>query len=1177
MKLTTRLAVAAAAASLVVGSLGTSGATAADPANDVLSVDFSHATGAFRGGATGTLYGFGDEGAPTQALINGAHITNTSQKAPYGTQHPSGDSLKVEEGFFQKHGQDMYIYVQDYYPDWSYNGGVRPGDSRTYDLATGTYTNTPNGVWDYLEVVEFVTDAVATRSAHPEKYVFIPFNEPDGGNWYADWGTMKPTFLADWKATYAKIQQVYTRHGLGHARIGGPGDTGWQPTRSADILAYARDNAVLPDIFIWHELGINNLATFRSHVAAYRQLERNLGVGPLPINITEFGMLRDMGTPGQLIQWLSIMEDLKIDGQTAYWNYAGNFNDNSARTNAANGGWWTYKWYGDLEGSQTVAVTPPALNTVDTLQGIAAVDAANRRATVLYGGGSKNVTLDLSGLDSGLFGNRVDVEVREVTLSGAEGVAGAPTVIKAVEAAPVAGGSLTLDIPTYDRYAAYQVVITPEQDRVLEAQKVWSTSIEAESTSLTSASVYTQDPLAGGGWKFLASNGRDVGSFNRPTSRSDWTVTVPRTGTYRFQVIGATPGTPGRHVLFVDGARRTLVQYTADLALTSYQRWQYRGSSEVTVALSAGEHALSLRSSEDGTTVLPNSDITLDKLLLTDVTDGEPTVYPASPLRYTGGASVDYSTPKARGFAKLAGAGQSAEVYAAAWDTGYYDVALDYRTAGASTVDVTVNGRPVTSVSAPGAGVWRSTARVHLAQGINEIELRSPAGVLLQQVTTIRAAAADAAAVTVEAENAVRHGATVVNTYASASGTNASGLKGVGFVGNGAANTFEVPRAAGFDRPGLYDVTVTYANAELGGAHAYNPQVVDRRLDATETGGSAAGAGHAYFRYTYAWNSFLERTIPVELTTAAGSLVFGNATKYAPDVDKLTIAPAAVGTPSTVSTDTKPPTVTGTVTPEGVNGWTPAGARLEVEATDNEGVASTEYQLGDATPAVYDSPVELRDGQYTVALKAADATGNVGTAALSVKVDQTAPDLTLGGAIDEGDHYVFGTTPAAPTCSAADSGSGPQSCVVTGYSAEVGTHALRATATDVAGNTTSEERTYTVDSWTVNGFASPVDMDGVVNTVRGGSTVPMAFVIFAGTTEVTNVGDVQLSAKGTDCTTGPTDQVELLTSGNTSLRYDTVQGRFVYNWKTPKGAGTCYRVTATAADGSSISALFRLT
>ncbi|HET9516273.1 MAG TPA: hypothetical protein VFO77_00955, partial [Actinoplanes sp.] len=730
----------------------------ADTGSDPLAVDFGRSTGAFRGGATGTLYGFGDHGAPTQALIDGAHITNTSQKAPFGTQHPSGDALKVEEGFFRKHGKDMYIYVQDYYPDWAYHGGRRPGDERTYHQADGTYTTEPNGTWDYLEVVELVAEAVATRSARPRDYVHIPFNEPDGGNWYADWGTMKSTFLADWSAAYRTIQQVYARHGLSPARIGGPGDTRWQPERSADILTHAKADGTLPDIFIWHELGIDNLRTFRSHVADYRQLEKTLGVGPIPINITEYGMLRDMGTPGQLVQWLSIMEDLKVDGQTAYWNYAGNLSDNSARTNAANAGWWMFKWYGDLAGSRTVRVTPPALNTVDSLQAIAAVDAKNRRATVLYGGGNRPVALHLTGLDRKTFGGRADIEVREITLSGAEGVHGAPRVIKVVPGAKLRRGTIDLKVPTYDRYAAYQVIITPQQDRKLVAGAVWSAAVEAEQTTLTAATAYDQDPTAGGGWKFLASGGRDVGSFNQPTSKADWTVTVPRTGRYRFQVIGGTPGTPGQHALFVDGTDTATVGYRANLALAAHHKWQYRGSAEVTIPLTAGTHQLSLRASRDGVSVLPNSDITLDKFLLTDVTAGEPTAYPASTLRYAGGAHVAYDVAKARGFADIRGARGRAEAYVHAWDTGYHDLKLEYRSRAGTSATVTVNGRTVATVRAPRAGLWRSTVRVHLSQGINEVEIGSAKGILLRQLTTTRTPKADGAVVTVEAENAVGQG-----------------------------------------------------------------------------------------------------------------------------------------------------------------------------------------------------------------------------------------------------------------------------------------------------------------------------------------------------------------------------------------------------------------------------------
>jgi hypothetical protein len=185
----------ALAAGLLVSVVNAAPAAAA-PA-DTLRVDLSQTTGAFRGGANGTLYGLSDNGVPSQAVLDGAHITNTSQKPPAGAQHPNGDALDVESSFFGGAGKDMYVYIQDEYPDWAYNGGQRPGDANN------------DGVWDYLPVIKSAVEKIATTSAHPENYVFIPFNEPDAGNWYANWSTMKNQFLADWSAAYTTIENVY--------------------------------------------------------------------------------------------------------------------------------------------------------------------------------------------------------------------------------------------------------------------------------------------------------------------------------------------------------------------------------------------------------------------------------------------------------------------------------------------------------------------------------------------------------------------------------------------------------------------------------------------------------------------------------------------------------------------------------------------------------------------------------------------------------------------------------------------------------------------------------------------------------------------------------------------------------------------------------------------------------
>ena len=54
------------------------------------------------------------------------------------------------------------------------------------------------------------------------------------------------------------------------------------------------------------------------------------------------------------------------------------------------------------------------------------------------------------------------------------------------------------------------------------------------------------------------------------------------------------------------------------------------------------------------------------------------------------------------------------------------------------------------------------------------------------------------------------------------------------------------------------------------------------------------------------------------------------------------------------------------------------------------------------------------------------------------------------------------------------------------------------------------------------------------------------------------------------------DDVVVLSSGGTVLRYDTTAGQFVYNWQTPKDPGSCYRVTMFTQDGSSLVAFFKL-
>ena len=860
------LATAAVLAATGVSLTTFAPADSAAAAENTLAVDFSESTGDFQGGASGMLYGLSDDGVPTDPIVSGAAPRNITQKAPHGEQHPNGDPLDVDDQFFRNGGEYLMTNIQDYYPDWPYNGGKRPAD---FD--------------SYLEIVRTVVTSVVEESEYADKYVFVPFNEPDGGNWYNNWGALKDTFLADWKAAFETIRDVYPE-----AAIAGPGDSSWHADRTRDFLTYARDNNVLPEIFTWHELGIDNLRTFRGHLAEYRQIEKDLGIEEIPVNITEYAMRRDMSVPGQLVQWLAMFEDEKVDAQTAYWTYAGNLNDNMAKNNSANGAWWLLKWYGDMTG-ETVSITPPELNKVDSLQGIATLDTDKKEATVVFGGGSDTVRLGLDGLDPAVFGDTVDVQVREAEWTGQEGEAQAPRVV-AAERVNLGAAGIDISVPNDDRLSAYQVVVTPAGDDEPVVDSRWRTTIEAEDTTLANVTAFTQ--TMSDAWTFAASGQRDVGSTNKVNSSLTWTVDVPESGTYRFGAIAGVNGPQngaGKHALFVDGELASTIDYEAGFS------WTYRGRGETLIDLTAGTHELSVRMSTDGATLLPGSDISLDKFDLEYVAGPESTHYPAALSRTDGTLNYGSAAPAARaagtanGSVHLTGS-QTADFYVSVREDGYYDLATAFQSPGAASLDLSINGRAIPGLTADAAGTWSSTARVHLAAGISRVTVGASGGIDLHSVTTTRAADADEATQRIELEDGAAvtlNGAARVEQVAQP--TNVSGAQ-VGWLGDGAANTAVIARPAGMPA-GQYNVEVRYANAEKNTGHDYNTDVVSRFLDISEAGGETARGA---FRHNYSWKGFWTHTVPLDLATSGGALTLGNASGAAPNIDWIAFAPLVV-------------------------------------------------------------------------------------------------------------------------------------------------------------------------------------------------------------------------------------------------------------------------------------------
>jgi hypothetical protein len=281
---------------------------------------------------------------------------------------------------------------------------------------------------------------------------------------------------------------------------------------------------------------------------------------------------------------------------------------------------------------------------------------------------------------------------------------------------------------------------------------------------------------------------------------------------------------------------------------------------------------------------------------------------------------------------------------------------------------------------------------------------------------------------------------------------------------------------------------------------------------------------------------------------------------------------SAAATASNINIDKTAPTASASVSPAAnANGWN--NTDVTVSFSGNDGLSSIDFCDADVVLNTEGSDQSASGYCYDKAGNKSNEAGVTG-----INIDKTAPTVSLVGGPADGMSYYFGFLPAAPTCSASDALSGLDgACSVSAYDTTVGNHTVTATATDKAGNSASTSATYTVLAWTLKGFYQPVDMNGVFNVAKNGSTIPFKFEIFAGSTELTDVADVASFKYGpVACSaTAPNDTIETTATGGTSLRYDTVAGQFVYNWKTPSSVG-CYSVTMTTLDGSSLTAYFRL-
>lgn len=847
-----------------------------------LTIDLGRTTGPFHGGASGTLYGLYGQGVPTNPLIEGMHLRTVSTKAQDGPQHPGADALEVVKPLADSTDGDVYIYMTDIHRGFPYQW---PGSTPEEKVAL------------YREKIATQVDQVLTLApGYRDNIVFVPFNEPEGnmfgtGEWSyngVSWLSDPTDYFRTWDDFYRLIKGK-----MPDARIAGP-NTSVLYAQVRGFLEHTVAAGTVPDVMTWHEL--SHPEQVRQSVRRYREMESEVLGRQLPINVNEYAFNYHTSVPGQMIQWISAIEESKVDADIAYWNIDGNLSDSAVQANRANGQWWLFNAYGGMTGD-TVSVTPPYPGSNYTLQGVATLDRGKRQARAIVGGASGAGHIRFENVPAKVFGRTVRATVREIAWTGQIGDSGPPRVLAEREVA-VRGDSVVIDfgtggLPPLTESSAYEIVLTPSGDRhTVPDPLLWQQSYEAEDATYTGGGYSRNGPEGSPAdvSKFYTSGGFNVGGLRTGSDGVlDFTVDVPTTGRYDLSVFANSLNTvdlvreqgPTNVFLRVDGSAEQ------ELFLPLGYKWVVWDHTDTTVQLTAGRHTISLAARSLDGVRSTKGDAIVDRIRLSLANPAATaTVYQAEFADLKGGRTV--YTGRASGAALGRGDTATFWVYSA-------------RDAE-SVLDLSVPGGEV-SMTVNGAAVGRKAA-VSLSGGINKVVVTGTARHSVVDRLTVRPSAALLPVTVYEAERATAAGgATAVPRTLAGAGAAVTGIGGE--PGNGNTLTFTVDAPG----PGTYAMRVRYSNPEQSPATHYNPDPLARHADISVNG---AQAGRVLFPHSFHDNNFWELTVRVQLRKGRNTVRFSSAelpnfdgttyasdtfpgvllrSRYAPLIDRISIVP----------------------------------------------------------------------------------------------------------------------------------------------------------------------------------------------------------------------------------------------------------------------------------------------
>lgn len=640
--------------------------------------------------ASGSLYGLAEEGRPADDLIAPTKPKMFTQMAPDGGQLPNGektpigDALKVAP-IAKRNGAEVTIRMPDIYPNFPYQ-------------------------WvdwqDWYNKVDGIVQA-RLQSGADNIYGYELWNEPDG-----TWNTQAAgPFNEGWKKTYVRIKQLDST-----TKTIGPSITHYNEAWLRNFLTYARDNHVLPDIISWHELGapegnyLNGPAPgyISDHIAAYRALEKELGISPRPISINEYGVVAEQAVPGSMVRYIAEFERSGVDtANIAFWFRPGRLSNLVTDTGQKNGAWWLYKWYGDMSG-QMVMTTPADPHAAD-LDGIASINDSKQQVDVVFGGGTGNHNIVVKGLDAlSSFSGTAHVKLESTPWYGVD--TAVPNTINEFDGNfHIEQGQITIPVINMKASVGYRITVTPgEQSNV--------TRYEAEQADVHDAAVLSSTQ---------ASDGSYVGTIDHEDSYVQFTVQAPSAGDYQLTIGYANGGSAdANHTLTINDQAYATVQYPTTGG------WLAQGnqaSVEQTVSLQQGQNTIRLGKGSKGYAELDY--IQLQPVGTFDVR------LEAEEARVQDANVVGSSFASNRLFVgniDHPDSSVSFSVYAPADGTYNMDVGYGNGTSATSTHTLTVNGQAEDAIAYPVSGGWLSdvpnagtrkvlTVPVTLKQGDNTL------------------------------------------------------------------------------------------------------------------------------------------------------------------------------------------------------------------------------------------------------------------------------------------------------------------------------------------------------------------------------------------------------------------------------------------------------------------------